>query len=139
MTTLGHNERRESGDDVAKETILLSAADVDKPNGTVESCGDDAEEPMMVEAEDDEESWEAAQATDESIHEADNKSTEVKAEYAENPPESWSNSAADFEEMIAISPNVVKAAIAKADKETTESCDDVASEPVMEKAWLPKS
>jgi hypothetical protein len=115
MTTLGHNERRESGDDVAKETILLSAADVDKPNGTVESCGDDAEEPMMVEAEDDEESWEAAQATDESIHEADNKSTEVKAEYAENPPESWSNAAADSEEMMTISPNVVKAGIAEAD------------------------
>jgi hypothetical protein len=41
--------------------------------------------------------------------------------------------------MIAISPNVVKAAIAKADEETTELCDDVASEPVMEKACLPKS
>jgi hypothetical protein len=30
------NERRESCDDVAKETILARAADVNNPNGTVE-------------------------------------------------------------------------------------------------------
>ena len=84
-------------------------------------------------------------ATDEDIHEADKKSTEVKAEYAEKPPESWSTAAADSEEMMKISPNVVKAGIAEADNaknpimdgiaevreayETNESCDDVASEP----------
>ena len=43
------------------------------------------------------------------------QTTEVKAEYAENPLESWSNAAADSEEMMKISPNVVKAGIAEAD------------------------
>ena len=138
-------ERRKSCGDDANEPVLGRAADVENPNGTVELCGDDAEEPMMVEAEDAEKPRETAQATDEDIHEADNKSSKVKAEYDENPPESWSSAAADSEEMIAISPNVVKAGIAEADdakkpimdgvaEETTESFYAVASEPVMEKA-----
>ena len=39
----------------------------------------------------------------------------MKAEYAEKPTESLSNASADSEEMMKISPNVVKAGIAEAD------------------------
>ena len=50
---------------------------------------------MMVQAENAEEPRGAAQTTDEDIDAVVHKSTEVKAEFAENPTESWSDAAAD--------------------------------------------
>ena len=54
----------------------------------------------MMPRKDADEPREATQATNGDKHVVDDKSTEVKAEDAEKPTESWSDATADDEEMM---------------------------------------